>query len=165
MLQATAAASKALTAAELRWIRHHNQKAIEDFIASHKGDTGLQSHRAASHWQLSTIQLLVSLTHHIDTTIVKDLSEGFPISGDIPSGGLFPNLPKPRLSRCRADALRVVPADVRRLSSYLKSSTKDSRLQQAVVDDVHTEVSLGRALGPFPIVDDMLPRSILFASP
>lgn len=150
MLQVVASALRALTKAELRWLRHHNQVALSQLSASSPPNCKFKPHLAASHWNLHTLQLLVSLTNHVDSQLVRDLSQGFPITGDIPDGGLFPKLTKPRVARCDRNDLMLRTRDIQRMSSYLRTSKTDERLQEALSADILAEVSLGRAEGrPF----------------
>ncbi|KAF4650740.1 hypothetical protein FOL47_000895, partial [Perkinsus chesapeaki] len=162
MLQATVAIQSRLTPAELNWIREHNTKSISSWIA-HKLPASHKTSPAAAHWNVNHISELVNLTHYVDTTLCENLAEGFPLLGQIPSGGVFPPATKPRVAKFAADDLSCSTVSLSKVASYLLRTPVEQRLQDAVISDVYNEIKLGRATGPYDLHD--LPASITYASP
>ncbi|KAF4647921.1 hypothetical protein FOL47_003967, partial [Perkinsus chesapeaki] len=106
MLQATAAIQSELSTSEINRVRESNMKALTAWLDSQQPSSNpTQVHTAAPHWKLHHISALMELTNHRDVDLVQHLSSGFPITGTVSSGGLFPPLKKPRRARLAPEDL------------------------------------------------------------
>ncbi|KAF4647815.1 hypothetical protein FOL47_004108, partial [Perkinsus chesapeaki] len=169
MLRASAAVQRSLSRSEINSLRQSNKLALEAWLQSstdrRNAGSGVQldANASANHWNLQHIQQLMDITNHPDLLLVNHLAQGFPITGEIPGGGIFPAAPTARPSKWQATDLVVDNAGLIKLATYLDKTDNDLELASAVIADVEEEIAAGRALGSFSILGR--PDSLEFASP
>ncbi|KAF4654748.1 hypothetical protein FOL47_009789 [Perkinsus chesapeaki] len=168
MLQATVAVQNELPPEDINWLRANNKLKLHSWLGTTKcGQEIAYKSRfirpTLSNWKLDRIIELVKVTRFRDEDIVFDLALGFPLTGVIPDGGLFPVSPKPKIARHSPQDLHLTTPALKALHSYLINNFDNPLMNEAIVEDVHNEVSLLRAIGPFSLED--IPAAVNFISP
>lgn len=158
MLQGTTAIHR-VALEDLRLLREHNLDVLASRFPCYP-----TTDAKINHWRCDNIQFMIDLTHYIDKDIVHSLEHGFPLTGNIPCGGLFEDAPHPKIAKLHPSDLKSSSRDIERLLQYLRGPINAVvDLRAAVAQDVVDEALKLRALGPLPI--DHTFDSDFFVSP